>query len=143
MNRIRSALATATVAVMAACAPMPRGGSVQAPLGEPFRLAQGETASVTGTQMTVRFAEVVSDSRCPVGVQCVRAGDVCRGAFARLKPGCGYSMRRSTASNTSRPRPPERPFTSSRTVSRLSPPPRPVNSGRSLAGSTSVRQSPR
>lgn len=75
MNRIRSALATAAVAVMAACTTMPRGGTVQAPLNEPFRLAQGETASVTGTQLTVRFAEVVSDSRCPVGVQCVRAGE--------------------------------------------------------------------
>lgn len=75
MNRIRSVLATATVAVMAACSTMPRGGTVQATPGEPFRLALGETATVAGTQVTVRFAEVVSDSRCPVGVQCVRAGD--------------------------------------------------------------------
>ena len=75
MNRIRSAVATATVAVMAACATMPRGGGVQAPLDEPFRLAQGETATITGTRLTVRFAEVVSDSRCPVGVQCIRAGE--------------------------------------------------------------------
>ena len=40
--------------------------------GEPFRLALGATAERDGH--TVRFAEVVEDSRCPVGVQCVTEG---------------------------------------------------------------------
>jgi hypothetical protein len=84
MNRFRSALATTAVAVMAACTTMPRGGTVQAPLGEPFRLAQGETASITGTRLTVRFDSVVSDSRCPVGVQCIRAGEARVGFELRL-----------------------------------------------------------
>ncbi len=65
---------SALVAATAACATTPRG-TVQAQLDEPFRLAQGETASVGEERLAVRFAEVVSDSRCPVGVQCVRAGE--------------------------------------------------------------------
>lgn len=40
--------------------------------GEPFRLALGATADRDGH--TVRFVEVVEDSRCPEGVQCVTAG---------------------------------------------------------------------
>ena len=40
--------------------------------GEPFRLALGDTADRDGH--SVRFAEVVEDSRCPEGVQCVSAG---------------------------------------------------------------------
>lgn len=40
--------------------------------GEPFRLALGATARRDGH--TVRFVEVVEDSRCPTDVQCVTAG---------------------------------------------------------------------
>ena len=75
MRRIGSVFAIALAVAAAACAAMPRGGGVQARLDEPFRLAPGETATVAGTRLTVRFAEVVSDSRCPMGVQCIRAGE--------------------------------------------------------------------
>ena len=34
----------------------------------------GEQATVEGEGVVVQFASVVEDSRCPVGVQCVRAG---------------------------------------------------------------------
>ncbi|WP_420455291.1 hypothetical protein [Rubrivirga sp.] len=40
--------------------------------GEPLRLEVGETARRDGH--TVRFVEVVEDSRCPEGVDCIRAG---------------------------------------------------------------------
>ena len=40
--------------------------------GDTLRLALGETAERGGH--TVRFAEVVEDSRCPQGAQCVTAG---------------------------------------------------------------------
>lgn len=51
----------------------PTGARVSRPdAGEPFRLTLGET--VTRDGHTVRFVEVVEDSRCPEGVQCVRAG---------------------------------------------------------------------
>ena len=40
----------------------------------PFRLALGETVAIAGGGTTVRFAELLEDSRCPRGVVCVQAG---------------------------------------------------------------------
>ena len=34
-----------------------------------------QIAVIDGEPLTVRFASVVSDSRCPAGVQCIRAGE--------------------------------------------------------------------
>ncbi len=42
--------------------------------GEPFELALGQTAEIRGTGLTVRFASVQEDSRCPEGAQCIVAG---------------------------------------------------------------------
>jgi len=42
-------------------------------LGEPFRLAPGESQRVLGDD--VRFERVSADSRCPVDVVCIRGGD--------------------------------------------------------------------
>lgn len=57
-----------------ASAPAGDGARVSRPdAGEPFRLPLGQTATRDGH--TVRFAEIVEDSRCPTGVQCVRAGE--------------------------------------------------------------------
>ncbi|HEU4559648.1 MAG TPA: hypothetical protein VFS20_17480 [Longimicrobium sp.] len=86
MSRIRSAFAIALAIAATACATTPRGATVAARLDEPFRLAQGETASVGDERLAVRFAEVVSESRCPVGVQCVRAGEA-RVRFELRLPG--------------------------------------------------------
>jgi hypothetical protein len=47
----------------------------RAKLGETFRLAVKQIAVIEGEPLTVRFASVVADSRCPAGVQCVRAGE--------------------------------------------------------------------
>ena len=44
--------------------------------GEPFRLAQGDRAVSGDGSTAVRFAAVVSDSRCPPGAVCVWAGEV-------------------------------------------------------------------
>jgi hypothetical protein len=40
-----------------------------------FELRPGQTARVDGTAVTVSFVGVPEDSRCPVGVQCVWAGN--------------------------------------------------------------------
>ena len=45
------------------------------PLDRPFVLAPGEVASIEGTALRVRFEEVASDSRCPIDVFCVQAGE--------------------------------------------------------------------
>ena len=45
-----------------------------APLDAPFQLKAGGTAVVPGG-LTIRFDEVSSDSRCPIDVICVHAGE--------------------------------------------------------------------
>jgi hypothetical protein len=44
-------------------------------LGEDFDLRYGASVVVPGDTMHVRFSDVVSDSRCPSGAQCVWAGE--------------------------------------------------------------------
>jgi hypothetical protein len=44
-------------------------------LGVPFELRVGETASVDDELLTVAFHAVTSDSRCPIDVVCIVAGD--------------------------------------------------------------------
>lgn len=50
--------------------------TVSARLGRDVAMHIGDTAAVEGEGVTVEFVSVVEDSRCPVGVQCVRAGRV-------------------------------------------------------------------
>ena len=45
-------------------------------LDKPFSLGPGESVSITGEDLTVRFVEVINDSRCPQGAECVWAGEV-------------------------------------------------------------------
>jgi hypothetical protein len=60
---------------LAGCA----GSEAGASLGEPFTLALGQGASIEGEGLSVRFAEVIGDSRCPQGATCIWAGEVsCR-----------------------------------------------------------------
>lgn len=49
-----------------------------APLGEPFWIGVNELRVVPAANITIRFAQVLEDSRCPVdpGVNCVWAGRV-------------------------------------------------------------------
>ena len=69
---IRALLLAALVLPLAAAGCASSAPTVQAEAGVPFRLALGETAALDGH--TIRFAEVVEDSRCPEGAQCVWAG---------------------------------------------------------------------
>jgi hypothetical protein len=48
---------------------------VQAALGQTFTLKVGQQARIAGADVTVLFKAVPSDSRCPVDVQCVWAGN--------------------------------------------------------------------
>lgn len=45
----------------------------------------GDRAAIQGTSWTVKFDSVVSDSRCPLGVLCIQAGEA-RLAFALSDP---------------------------------------------------------
>ena len=44
-------------------------------IDESFSLAVGETASVEGTDLSLRFVAVTRDSRCPKDVSCIVAGE--------------------------------------------------------------------
>jgi hypothetical protein len=44
-------------------------------LGDQFLLAAGESASIPEINLRVRFLGVLADSRCPLDVLCVSAGD--------------------------------------------------------------------
>ena len=49
-------------------------------LGERFSLSAGESATIRGERARLVFERIVSDSRCAVDVQCIRAGEA-RAAF--------------------------------------------------------------
>ena len=63
---------TATLA-LANCAGVDT--AVVASPGVEFNLAVGKTATLSGSDYRITFNRVTDDSRCPVDVQCVWAGD--------------------------------------------------------------------
>lgn len=49
--------------------------TVEAELARDFTLGPGQAASIEGTGIAILFRSVSADSRCPVDVQCIWAGD--------------------------------------------------------------------
>ena len=72
MLRAVGALALATACIRS---PVVVAGGADVALGEPFDLKVGQAATVGGEGLAIGFERVVSDSRCPRGVQCIRAGE--------------------------------------------------------------------
>jgi hypothetical protein len=66
-------LAAALGPFWAACAPVET--AIVAEPGQAFALPLGQTAAVKGTDVRLTFKDVRTDSRCPVDVQCVWAGE--------------------------------------------------------------------
>jgi hypothetical protein len=56
-----------------ACAPVET--AIVAEPGQAFSLPLGKTAAVKGTDVRLTFKDVRADSRCPVDVQCIWAGE--------------------------------------------------------------------
>jgi hypothetical protein len=48
---------------------------VQFKLNETFELMPGQTMACEGSDLQLTFVEVKDDSRCPKGVDCIRAGE--------------------------------------------------------------------
>ncbi len=48
---------------------------VTANLGQGFTLKVGQTASIAGEDLKIKFVQVVTDSRCPTGATCIWAGE--------------------------------------------------------------------
>jgi hypothetical protein len=61
------------ILILSGCAGQSSG--LKAGLGEKFTLAIGQNATITGEDLNIRFVEVVADSRCAQGVQCIWAGE--------------------------------------------------------------------
>ena len=66
-------LATALITTTA-CAP--EAGAKTVGLGESFSLAIGQSASIDGEDLAIKFIHVVADSRCPSDVVCIWQGEV-------------------------------------------------------------------
>jgi hypothetical protein len=45
-------------------------------LGDSFSLAIGQSASIDGEDLAIKFIDVIADSRCPSGVLCIWQGEV-------------------------------------------------------------------
>lgn len=72
------------LAAVAACGPGRLEGpsaDLTPPLNEAFSLRVGQSATFLEPALVIRFAGVPVDSRCPIDVQCIWAGD----AVARLE----------------------------------------------------------
>ncbi len=63
------------VAVMACASGSTASDVAEIDPGEAFRLGVGEAAGLASENLTVKFAGVTADSRCPTGVNCFWAGD--------------------------------------------------------------------
>jgi heat shock protein HslJ len=53
-----------------------QAGEIMANLGQEVELKIGQTVSIEEEQIKVKFAEVVTDSRCPNGATCIWQGEV-------------------------------------------------------------------
>jgi hypothetical protein len=73
VSRSPAVWACAMVAIICGCATVEN--TVVADPGVAFSLPLGKTAAVKGTGARITFNRVADDSRCPVDVQCVWAGD--------------------------------------------------------------------
>jgi hypothetical protein len=74
----RSGLAALLIAALAGCTPSnaarePAPASAATPSAE-VRLVPGQRIALPGGD-AVRYVALVSDSRCPLGVQCIQAGE--------------------------------------------------------------------
>ena len=73
-------LSVATALLLGCLSPMAErphegGKPVRVRLGQEFNLRVGQQAAVEGESFSIRFTSVANDSRCPVEVTCVWAGN--------------------------------------------------------------------
>ena len=70
MRFVRAVAAVACAISLTACSSDPT-----APLNHEFTIGVGETAHVTGADLSIKFVELTEDSRCPTTLQCIWAGN--------------------------------------------------------------------
>ena len=62
-----------TISLLLGCAGT---STVNASLGKEFTLKIGQTANISGENLSIKFIDVTADSRCASDVECVWAGEV-------------------------------------------------------------------
>jgi hypothetical protein len=82
-----------SVGIAWGCSSDPTGPEV----GEAFALAPGESVTLELDGIGVRFIEVLEDSRCPLRVQCVWAGDAA--VVIELAPQAGEATEHTLHTN--------------------------------------------
>ena len=60
--------------VFVSCGSSPK--EITANLGENVNIKIGQSVSIAGEELKLKFVEVVADSRCPTGVTCIWQGEV-------------------------------------------------------------------
>lgn len=88
----RILLCVLAAALLVAWLPGCSGGldAVAAVLGEEFSLSIGQSASIQGEYLEIKFLEVTEDSRCARDVTCIQAGWVrCSVELVRSNPSYG------------------------------------------------------
>jgi hypothetical protein len=91
----------AIAVLLAACARAPLSATQGVALGQPFAIKVGQSMMVTGEGLELAFETVVSDSRCPRDVQCIRAGEaIIRIAVEKApNPRASFELRTTASSN--------------------------------------------
>ena len=74
MTKLRCLLVCIAVVFIALAGCSGNKEAVTVGLGETFTIGVGQTARITGEDMTVNFKGVIGDSRCPQNVTCVWEG---------------------------------------------------------------------
>ena len=74
MKRIAALLSILMLLPALGCVGHP--GAITADLGRKFELRVGQTVSIEGEQIMLKFVEAVNDSRCPDSATCIWQGEV-------------------------------------------------------------------
>ena len=69
-----SVFLVAALTAIGACAPEVDAETFS--LGDGFSIAVGQSASIDGEDLAIKFVGVIADSRCPLDVQCIWQGEV-------------------------------------------------------------------
>lgn len=88
----RNALAAVLLLTSLGCASSLTGPAKTAALGQPLDLGVGESARISDQLLELRFDGVGSDSRCPIDVVCIQAGDAELRLTARRPPATEFSL---------------------------------------------------
>ena len=65
-------------------------------LGNEFLIHVGESVAITGADVIVTYEEFLADSRCPIGVQCIQAGNATIGVSIAAAGGAAGTLQLNT-----------------------------------------------